>query len=176
MSTKITINESFEARGEYTSVSCKAEPIEHTFDAAKLGEGPARAIAKTISDGIKAITASASSATVKRRASARAALARGATWAVERYSGGAPGAASSSRLFNDSGALAHITATLGAGADWAIATVSNRLDPSTLDGGAAALAELLERLVELVPALRDPLSVASVQDAIEQTWSQIFTR
>lgn len=169
--TTITINESFEAKGAHSSVTVKAEPIEHTFDEDALGKGPAQAIAQAIRDGIKAITQQASAATIVKRREAAKALARGAAWAVERYRGRPP--TGSTALFNDSGRLADIVVSLVSG-EWMIATQPDRLNPQKLDEGATGVQRMIERLRELVPALRDPLADGRVRRAIEDAARSII--
>jgi hypothetical protein len=53
--TKITIGESFSATEDTTSIECKADKIEHTFNVTELGAGPANAIAEAIGRGIRNI-------------------------------------------------------------------------------------------------------------------------
>lgn len=168
--TKITINEPFKTGGQRTSVTVTSEPIEHTFDEEKLGEGPARAIAKLISDQIKAITEQASAATIAAREKARRALARGEAWAVERY--GARPPTGSQRLFNDSGTLAELVARAASGV-WEVVTSGNRLDQQKF-GRADDFAYMLRRLRELVPALREPLEQPEVRRAIERTIGDVI--
>lgn len=159
MEKRITINESFSGPG----FTVKAEPIEHVFDDDKLGEGPAKALAKLVSEQIKAITETASGATIAARERGRRALARGAGWAVERYRGRAP--TGSRRLFNDSGTFADLVAQLAAGV-WQVVTAGNRLDQPRF-GDAADFADMMRRLRELVPALRAPLEQPEVRKAVE---------
>lgn len=168
MPRTITINESFEAVGEHSSVSSVAEPITHTFDEQKLGEGPARAIARAVADGIKGIAETAAPATIARRKAARAGLAKGDPLAVERYGGKPP--TGSVRLFNDSGRLLELAVQF-AGGDWQIAT-GRELGGNTFDAGEAAT--MIERLRRLVPALADPLGPSPVSAAIAETPSQII--
>lgn len=169
--TRITINESFEARGTHSSVTVRAEPVEHVFDEDELGRGPSHAIAKAIREGIRAITQQASASTIARRQAAVKALARGASWAVERYRGQPP--TGSTRLFNDSGRLADLVVALVSG-EWRIAAPAARLDPTQVDGGSMTVEHMLERLRELVPVLRDPLGDRSVREAIAATARDII--
>ncbi len=163
------------------TVSIKAEPIVHLFDAKELGRGPAEAIAEAIRKGIRDIGEIASASTRARRASAAEALRRGASWAVARYSGGKTGPKEPNktpRLFNDSGRLAEgIVAGPTRDNTWVINVTSNRFDPSTFVGGVSALVSMFERLRALVPALQGPqrlMEIQSVKDAIEGTQADIF--
>jgi hypothetical protein len=52
----VTIGTSFAAMGDYTSVECRADELEHTFDVSALGEGPAAAIRDAIARGIRSIS------------------------------------------------------------------------------------------------------------------------
>ena len=160
---KIVINEGFSGPG----ISVKAEPIEHTFDDDKLGEGPAKALAKLVSEQIKAITKTASDATIAARERGRRALARGAGWAVRRYGGRPP--TGSQRMFNDSGAFAELVAQLASGV-WQVITSPNRLDQPRF-GDPADFADMMRRLRELVPALRAPLEQPEVRKAVENATS-----
>lgn len=163
--SKLTIDETHTTNGRHASVEVKADPLEHELDEVELGRGPAHAIRDAIAAGIKGIREKASAATIRKREQARAALARGEAWAVERYAGRQPG--QSDRLFNDSGALADLR-VVEQGKEWVIATPPNRdtTAPRGFDGGA--FAAMMRRLVELVPALRDPTGDPRVRAAIEE--------
>jgi hypothetical protein len=158
------------------TVSIKADPIVHVFDAKALGRGPAEAIAAVITSKIKKIGEFATPATVAFRARAVIALARGDVWAQRRYSGGRTGPKppnQTKRLFNDSGRLAEgIAAGPTSGNEWVINVPSNRFDPSTFKGGVAALTAMVNRLQSLVPELRAPEELAKspeVHDAIRDS-------
>jgi len=113
------------------TVSVKADPIVHTFDAYELGRKPAEAIAKVITAAIKSIGQFAAPATqlFRQRAANEMAGIRGprsqpigptvkggrvrsggiSSWVQDRYSGGRTGTKQpnqTKRLFNDSGRLA----------------------------------------------------------------------
>lgn len=71
------------------------------------------------------------------------------------------------QLFNRTGHLAEaMRAEPGTGDDWNILRPDDRLRDPTL----------LERLRELVPALRDPLQVREVRDAIANTLRSVVRR
>lgn len=155
------------------TVDVKAEAVGVMVDATLLGKGPADAIAKAIADQVRAISEPASEQTQLQRKYAANAAARGAPWARRRYAGGrmgasTPGAASSDRLFNDSGRMANgIVARATRDGTFTINVPSNRLNPSTFTG--AAFDAMLRQLVDLVPALRDPSTlgdVPAVRDSI----------
>lgn len=152
--TKVRIGQSFEARGAHSSVSCTAEGIEVELDEMTLAQRPARALLEAIVTGIRAISEAAAPATLKRRARA-----------------GITG----SRLFNASGRLAEL---LGLRADTAsksydITAPPDRLDLHTFGG---ELGKVIERLRELVPALRAPLDVPAFKNALEQTVTAMFRK
>lgn len=164
-----TLDESMRYRGARASVEVEADVLEHDFDAQDLGEPVAAAIAEAIRAGIRGIGQRASAATVEYRERAKAALARGAGWAVRRYGTRTPDV--TDRLFNDSGALADLKAE-AVGDEWRIVTPPQRTDtPRTFTGGE--FEAMLARLRQLVPALRDPLSVPAVQRAIEESAGQV---
>lgn len=166
-------------KSRYT-VEVKAEPLVHEFSEEKLGEGPATAIAQAIRDQIKAIGQIAKPATLLARQVGKRALERGARWATERYAGGRTGAKPPSgavRLFNDSGRLADsvVARQNPKERNWTVNVAANRLDPSTFKSQADLVA-MYERLRELVPALKDPLSVDTVVRAIERGIRDVLIR
>lgn len=161
----ITINEPFAGPG----VTCKSEPITHTFDEAALGEGPARAIARVITEQLRGLAQLAKRQTIERRARAKAAIGKAVRTTVERYGDMAP--TGSQRLFNDSGRLAELLVKL-AGDAWQVVTSSSRLEASTF--GAAELEAMMVRLRQMIPALRAPLEQREVRDAIEKTPAMII--
>lgn len=184
----IVINEGFEERQRTTSsgtksrftFSIKSEPIFHNFDPIALGAKPAAAIRDAISAGIRAIAAAASPATLLKRKYARAALERGAKWAVTRYAGGrtgvtAPGGGDA--LFNDSGRLAGgiFVRQNPAEKSWTVNVPANRLDPSTFADRGAFVA-MVDRLRALVPAIANPFSIPAVITAIESTLNEVLVR
>jgi hypothetical protein len=136
------------------------QELEYDFSDATLVDPVAAAIRDAIAAGIRALSAPAAAATIKARDVAARALGRGAGWARDRYTDGAPGA--TRRAWNDSGELAR------------------DLDVTHLGGGAAAVsappnrfqgargAELFARLVDVVPVLRDTLTDPLVVAAIER--------
>jgi len=148
------------------TLDIKANPITFNVDPLSLGRGVAVAIATAIGAQIRAIGSPASLATQLARKYARAAFDRGDSWATRRYAGGRmgpmrPGAASDSRLFNDSGRLAkgiHAAANPKERA-WTINVPANRLDARTFKG--AGLSVMIEKLRSLVPGLLSPASLVN---------------
>lgn len=169
MIKRVTINEPFVAQAKHTSVTCTTDRIEHTFDDRELGEGPARALARVIADGIREIAVAADRATIERRARARAGVARGVRSDVERY-GTKPPAPGATRLFNASGRLAELAVRFASSA-WEIVAPGDRLDGETF--GASDFQRMVTRLRELVPALRAPLEQREVRAAISKTLADI---
>lgn len=107
--------------GRHRSVSIKSEPLEHTFDDAELGRGPAQAIRDKVAAEIRSITEQAAASTIaKRRRDGR----------------------TSTRLFNDTGKLAQGLRVEQDGETFATVAPSGRL--------AGETAGLLERLRGLV--------------------------
>lgn len=157
------------------TLSIKSEPILVDFDPLKLGKGPAEAIAALVSKQIRAISETASLSTQLGRKYAANAFAAGQSWAKKRYSGGRtgakpPGAASSDRLFNDSGRLADgiFASENKKEGNWTINVPANRFDPTTFKGGESAILSMIERLRNLVPALKgDVLSDPATREAIK---------
>lgn len=158
-----TINESRTIEVDGVRIEVRGSPIDHDFDVAKLGAGPAQAILAAIVAGIRGITTSAAPATLVYRAAAARALAKGKAWAVARYGDRAPG--TSAELYNDSGELAGAIALQANGDTFEIAAPADRFT-----AGGTTPTSLFERLRALVPALADPTTVSSVQDAIAATW------
>lgn len=171
--SKLTIDETHTTRGRHASVEIKADPLEHDFDEVELGRGPAQAIRDAIATGIRGIRERAKPATIRKREQARAALARGEAWAVERYRGRQPG--QSDRLFNDSGALADLAVRQGRDG-WEVTTPSHRplLAPRDFDSGA--FAAMMRRLRELVPAIEDPTGDPKVREAIEASAGRVVRK
>lgn len=162
-----TINDSRTISVDGVRIDVRGQPIDHDFDhLGELGAAPARAILEAIVAGIRAIATPASPATLRFRAAAAVALAKGKAWAVERYGTRAP--ATSSELYNDSGELAGGMAVQPNGDTWEVSAPGDRFT-----AGGTTPASLYERLAALVPALPDPLSVQAVQDAIAATWAKI---
>lgn len=173
MKDTVKLNETREVRGRNCSIETKDDGLEHTFDEAELAAGPAAAIRTAISDGIKAIREQASPATIARRKRAREALARGEAWAVERYAGRRPGA--TDRLFNDSGTLADgLKVVPQADGSMAITAPPNRGDNPT-DFTGSEMSQMAQKLVELVPALKDPTADPKVRAAIEASAAKVVT-
>lgn len=145
-------------KARYT-VTISSEPLLIQTDPKALGAGPAAAIRDLLKQRTEDITATASEATMKARLSAQKAVMNGERWAMRRYSGGRIGTrapARSDRLFNDSGRLIESIAVGATSKGYVINVAGNRFDPSTLNGGEAALLRIVDRLRELVPEFGDP--------------------
>lgn len=165
------------------TLDVKSDVLVANLDPLVLGRDIAEAIAVVIREGIQAINAPAAPATVLKRKYAKAALNRGAGWAVRRYSGGRtgtiqPDSAPGDRLFNDSGRLAR---TVVAGptkeGDWKVNCAVNRLSEATFAPGAFVI--MLERLVAHVPVLRDPSRLGQAPQviaAMERTAEHMVTK
>lgn len=153
----------------------KAEPIATLLNPVALGAGPAAALAKVIGQQIGGVMDATAPSTKLKRNYAEAAFARGAGWARRRYAGGRTGATPPNtdvgqRLFNDSGRLAKGIVAIPdkASGSWVIRGPANRLDPATF-GSMADFERMLQRLVERVPALRNPLGEPAVNEAIRKS-------
>jgi hypothetical protein len=152
------------------------EPIVHDFAAVKLSKIVPEAIAALLKRQVEAITERASEATILKRKYAAAAVKRGASWAVKRYSGGrtgaiAPATASDDRLFNDSGRFAQSIAVMQNPTEegFTINVAANRLRPETFSGDG--FSKMIERLRQLAPAFKGGIEVLqdpAVKDAVEQ--------
>lgn len=151
---------------QHVTMTVKSEVVVVNCDPDAIGKPVAEAIAKAIADGIRAISEVAKEGTLAARKAAAAALARGEAWAVKKYSGGRTGTTppnQSDRAYNDSGRLANgITANASTkNGTFTINAPANRLDPATFTGDG--FQRMVDRLVELVPALRNPFSDIGVQ-------------
>lgn len=162
------------------TVTFTGEPIVHDYAGIKLNRRVAEAIAALIKRQIAEITEKASEATILKRKYAKAAFARGAAWAVKRYAGGRigalpPEAASEDRMFNDSGRLAAGIAVMQNTEEqsFTINVAANRLDTRTFAAGQ--FDAMINRLRQLVPALRGGVNVLqdpAVREAIEQSTAE----
>ena len=141
------------------TVRIESEPILVQTDPRALTKQVADATAQIYKDRIEAISERAAPATIKARLSAQKAVMQGEQWAMKRYSGGWTGTrapARSDRLFNDSGRLVESIRVGATRMGWVVNVSANRLDPSTLNGGEAALLQIVERLRQFVPEWGDP--------------------
>lgn len=153
------------------TVTIKGDPVLNILSSVDLGRGPAQAIADLIQSQIRGIGQRAAEATILKRKYAANALARGAAWAVKRYTGGRIGTmgpgktgGDGDRLFNDSGRLAegiHVAQNPREGS-WTVNVAANRLDPSTFKGGA--FEAMVQRLVSLAPALGGGDAIATAPE------------
>lgn len=141
------------------SITIKSEPILVNTDPRALTRQIADATEKIYKERIAAISETAKPATIKARESARKAVVQGEAWAMRRYSGGRIGTrvpGKTDRLFNDSGRLLESIKVGATSKGWVVNIAANRLDPSTFDGGEAAMAAMVERLRQFVPEWGDP--------------------
>lgn len=112
MDTK-KIDESGAARHSTATVTIKADPLEIEVDPLELGKAPAEAMAKSIADGIRGVTAKAAPSTLRKRR--------------------AKGIASD-RRWNASGELTRSVKAERDGDGYAISVLGDRLhDPGMLD-------------------------------------------
>lgn len=141
------------------TINVKGDTILVNTDPKSLSKGPADAIAALLRERISSISAVAAPATIKARAVAAKALARGEAWAVKRYGGGRTGTLQpnqSNRLFNDSGRMAQSIAVGATSDGYTVNVAANRLSPDTLNGDATgALARIWDLLKQYVPELAD---------------------
>ncbi len=170
------------------AVSIVGTPVIHNIDTKALGKGPALAIEQHLRASMLSIQAKASDSTLERRKNAVAAHRVDDSKKFQdsleaRYSGGRLGTMppnQSDRLFNDSGRFAKsIKAGFGNGNEWVINVAKNRLDPTTLNGGEAALRSVYAKLVELIPEFGDPeklMKVNSVALSIVDAWRNVVMK
>lgn len=161
------------------SISVDAEPLLLSLSREKIGKPVADAIRDAIRAGIRAISAPAATATNERRTRARKAMAEGKAWALKRYAGGRSGSSSpgqSTNLYNDSGRFAAglVVQQNTTEGTFTINVPANRLDPSTFT--PLRFTEMVRRLGELVPALRNPFEVPAVQESIEAVVGDVMIR
>jgi len=142
----ITLLESSTARAGRLAIETRGDAITHTFDEHLLGEGPARAIAAAIADGIRQIRELAAPPTLRRRRAAGIAA---------------------TALFNATGRLAAGVAAIARGQEWVISPPADRLGADLHEPGARE--RMIDRLIELVPALRAPIEDRRVREAIART-------
>lgn len=67
MTRKVRVNESQTINQGNVSITVAAEPLEIEVDPVELGRGPANAIARSVSQGIRDVDIQASPGTVRRR-------------------------------------------------------------------------------------------------------------
>jgi hypothetical protein len=181
MDRRIRQTKSGPGKARYT-VSFKSEPLLIQTDPKVLGAGPAAAIRDHLKQAVAGITDSAAPATIKARLSAQKAVMTDEQWAMKRYSGGKLGTrapARTDRLFNDSGRLVESIACGATKDGYTINVAGNRFDPTTLNGGEAALLRIMERLRELVPEWGDGaqlLDVLSVRRALKDATTNMLVK
>ena len=147
------------------TLDIKATPILNDLNGVELGRGPSAAIRDILEAQVSNIGQRAAEATLLKRKTAANAFRAGASWALKRYTGGRTGATPPGQggangqgdtFGNDSGRLARgwfVTQNPKEGS-WTINSPANRLDPATW--GGPGFEAFVARLVDLVPALRDP--------------------
>src|SRR6056297_1534654 len=143
---QVKLGTSAKYHGEHSSVTVKSDVIEHDFDPAKLGRGPAAAILELVRERIRSISQPASRATIERRRDA---------------------GRSSTKAFNDTGKLVRELA-LGKRGD-SFQTQS----PERLAGEQSYLLERLAKLIDLSP--RSIMRERSVRKAIEKAQGLLVT-
>lgn len=146
-------------------VKITTEPVFINLDAAQLAGQMAQMVALHLRERVKAITATASTATLKAREVAQKAYAAGKPWALKRYAGGKTGARTpnqSDKLFNDSGRFAEsIVARGDKNGNFRVNVAANRLS-----GDASTVSRIWTRLVELVPEFADMNALMSSSDIV----------
>ena len=159
------------------TMTIDAQPVVHDFGIETLTNRTRDVILKALRDALEAISAPASSSTLRRRDNAARGLAAGVAAYVDRYTGGrttsaAPG--TKRTYWNDSGRFAAGLFVMVNRKEngFTINVPANRLnpDPKFWGGGEAALIAAWRKLLELAPAFRggqELLKVASVRSAIE---------
>lgn len=170
------------------AVSIVGTPVIHNIDTKALGRDVALAIQQHLRGRMLGIQARAAPATIARRKNAAGAHRVDDSKKFQdsleaRYSGGRMGTMppnQSDRLFNDSGRFAKsIKAGYGNGNEWVINVAKNRLDPTTLNGGAAALASVYAKLIQLIPEFGDPeglMRMPLVAKAILDGWQRVIMK
>lgn len=150
-----------------TTLAISGEPIAVMLDEKALSAPVVAKYVEVLKGQIRAISFEAAPATkAKREAQARA-FSAGESWAVKEFAGGRIGAMppnQTSKAYRNSGRLeAGITATwVPSAKEWVIRLPHNRFAPDFLSrpGGQA----VLDRLVDLCSALRNPLTTEVVDE------------
>jgi hypothetical protein len=157
---------------QQTSLKITGEPVAVNLDEKELARAAAAAIVDVIREQVTGIGTDASKGTQAKRRTQAKAYAAGEAWAMRQFSGGKMGATppnQTARLFNNSGRMAkgiHAVWSKSEAA-WIVRFPANRFAPEFLakPGGQA----VLDRLVELVPSMRNPMAEPAVIDALERT-------
>lgn len=151
------------AKSRFT-VEIRSEPLLHDFDELALGHRPAEAIAETLREKIRGITATVADSTFewRQRVSREWAAGKISQSIRKRYTGGRlketpPPTGPRNALFNFSGRLAKGIFARENKTDraWTVNAPANRLDPSTFRN-PAQFSAMLAKLQELVPELLHP--------------------
>lgn len=138
---------------ERYTVDVIGEPLVFQFEDKAMEQAVATAMASTLRAKVEGISADASPATLKARATERKAFTAGKPWAVKRFSGGKMGATpptTSTKAFNNSGRFAKSIVAGAAKGKWIVNVAANRLDAAT-----GNVARIWQRLVSLVPEFAD---------------------
>lgn len=181
----VIINQGYELRTtaggkERVVIIVHARPLIHTFDAKRLGKGPAHAIAEHFRRRISELSEAAAPATIKARQVAARAFAANKPWALARYAGGRIGPmapAQSDRIGTDSGRMAKSITANASGDAWRVNVAANRLSPGLI--GIQAVQAIFAKLVSLIPELADPrelLTVLQVRKAIADSKRLLIAR
>ena len=162
------------------TLGIKAEPILHNLRGLDLGRKPAQAILDLIRTQHRNIAQMAAPSTMARRRRAAAELKNGGStrlrrganvtsgdlvkrrYVAARTANDPPG--TSARFGSDSNLLYNgwFLRQNNAEGTWTVNVPANRLDPTTFNGGLAALQRFVEHLTALIPALR---GVGVLEDA-----------
>lgn len=161
----------------HVTVNFASTPLLVCTDPMLVGKAVADAIGQSVRKGILAIRTRASDATLRRRKVAERALARGKAWARKQYAGGKTGRKDpnqSEYLFNDSRRFAE-GVVVGANpkeGGWTVNVTANRLTPDSFRAGH--FAAMTQRLVDLVPAIKNPLADAHVVATIKSAYATML--
>ncbi len=177
----VSVQERTRSGGKKKQVTLEisSTPIVVNLDEKEVARATAEAFVETVRAQIKAIGFNASPATLAKRKAQAKAFAEGKAWATRQFAGGRMGAMppnQTTKLYNNSGRLAAgIVANWSTQAKaWIVRFPANRFAPDFLrQPGAMAV---LERLVDLVPALRAPFAEKAVKDAHDETWAAMHQK
>src|SRR3990167_3603601 len=142
--------------GKHVKVTITGDTLVVNTDEAALTLPVAQAAVTLINQQIESIAVTAKPNTLRARATAARAYAKGKPWAMKRYSTRQPGAAHSDRLFNDSGSLAEQVRLMVRGQGVSVVTDV---------AGVRQRFVVQARLKALVPALRSLAAQAAIKKA-----------
>lgn len=158
----------------------KSEPIVADLSPKALGAAVSTAIAETLREKVRGITAAAATATLAYRKRAEKAFSDGKRWAMKRYAGGKIGPMGPNQgktLFNDSGRLVRGIVAGATKDGWTVNVPVNRLDPTTT--GAGGVERMFARLVQLVPEFGNPellMQSPRIPEAVTRGVAAMFTK